>query len=77
MSTYQDEINSLTAQIAEIQTAISSILAGGQSFSIGSGSTSRSVTQADLKTLIAEKNNLQARLAELRGSAGMVINPGW
>jgi hypothetical protein len=77
MGTFQDEITLIGLQLTEIQTAITFILIGGQSYSISSGSTSRTVTQADLKTLITEKNNLQNRLNELQSNAGLSLGAGW
>ena len=45
-------------QLENINEAIYSILAGGQSYKIGS----RSLTRADLATLIAERNRLESQL---------------
>lgn len=46
-------------QLAEVQAAISAILAGGQSVRVGD----RSVTMADLGELRAMQNELQAKVA--------------
>ena len=45
-------------QLENINEAIYNILAGGQSYKIGS----RSLTRADLATLIAERNRLESQL---------------
>ncbi len=51
----------LTAEqrLIEVNNAISNILVGGQSYKIGS----RSLTRADLDTLLAMQRDLQAQLA--------------
>lgn len=51
----------LTAEqrLIEVNNAISNILVGGQSYKIGS----RSLTRADLDTLLAMQKDLQAQLA--------------
>ena len=45
-------------QLENINEAIYNILSGGQSYKIGS----RSLTRADLATLIAERNRLESQL---------------
>ena len=45
-------------QLENINEAIYNILAGGQSYNFGS----RSLTRADLATLIAERNRLESQL---------------
>ena len=45
-------------QLKNVNEAIYKILAGGQSYRIGT----RSLTRADLATLIAERNKLEAQL---------------
>lgn len=45
-------------QLKEMNEAIYKILAGGQSYKIGT----RSLTRADLATLIAERNRLESQL---------------
>jgi hypothetical protein len=46
-------------KLVEVNQAISNILVGGQSYKIGS----RSLTRADLNTLLAMQRDLQAQLA--------------
>lgn len=46
-------------KLIEVNQAISNILVGGQSYKIGS----RSLTRADLNTLLAMQRDLQAQLA--------------
>lgn len=47
-------IKTYNEQLEEVQTAITQILTGGQSYSIGG----RSLTRADLPTLFEEKKRL-------------------
>ena len=46
-------------KLLEVNQAISNILVGGQAYKIGS----RSLTRADLNTLLAMQRDLQAQLA--------------
>ena len=46
--------------LAQVNTAIVAIMAGGQSYKIGS----RSLTRADLATLRAMRDDLEAQLAQ-------------
>lgn len=52
--------------LTEVNTAISKILVGGQSYKIGS----RQLTRADLKELYAIRNDLQAQAAA--GTPGLL-----
>lgn len=47
-------------RLEDVNTAIQAVLLGGQSYKIGS----RSLTRADLAALLAERDNLQAQLAQ-------------
>lgn len=49
----------LDTMLEQVNTAISTILVGGQSYKIGS----RQLTRADLKELYAIRNDLQAQAA--------------
>lgn len=57
MATTREQIEE---ELDETNTAIRKIMVGGQSYKIGS----RQLTRADLATLIAHKNDLEATLAE-------------
>ena len=46
--------------LEEVNSAISAVLVGGQSYKIGS----RNLTRADLKELYKMKNDLQAQLSQ-------------
>lgn len=46
-------------KLLEVNTAISNVLVGGQSYKIGS----RSLTRADLDTLLAMQKDLQCQIA--------------
>ncbi len=50
---------SIQEQLTQVESAITTILAGGQSYKIGS----RQLTRADLNTLRAMKKELEAELA--------------
>jgi len=52
-------------QLVQVEAAISSILAGGQSYKIGS----RELTRADLKLLYSMQVDLKARIAAQNGSS--------
>lgn len=53
------ETTTVQERLNQVNTAISTILAGGQSYKIGS----RSLTRADLNTLRAMQKELEAELA--------------
>lgn len=53
-------MNKTKAMLEEVDSAISAVLAGGQSYKIGS----RNLTRADLKELYKMKNDLQAQLSQ-------------
>lgn len=53
-------------ELAEIDTAISTILSGAQSYKIGT----RSLTRADLATLYKRKDTLEDLVAALSGGSG-------
>lgn len=55
-------------KLLEVNQAISNILVGGQAYKIGS----RSLTRADLNTLLAMQRDLQAQLANQ--DAGLMDN---
>lgn len=52
-------------RLALVNEAIESVLYGGQSYKIGS----RSLTRADLSTLIAERNKLESDIAAGQSTA--------
>jgi len=57
-------------QLDEINAAISAILSGAQSYKIGS----RSITKANLDTLIKERQRLEYKLAAEQGFGISVAN---
>lgn len=67
----------IQAEIDEISAAISAIRNGGQSYTIGSGPSTRTVTMADYDTLVKERRDLYAQLATAQGSSGLTIGAGW
>jgi len=72
-----EEITEIEAELVQIKAAINALRLGGQSFTISSGASSRSVTMVDYSILVKDKRDLELRLRELRGGGGMVIKPGW
>lgn len=52
-------LNSIKAQLAEVNNSISQIQKGGQSASFGTDGENRSITQADLGTLLKERQRLE------------------
>lgn len=70
----------IQAEIDEISEAMSHILAGGQSYTITSGSgagSSRTVTMADYNTLKAHRDELYAELSEVGSTRATRIRAGW
>lgn len=67
-------------EIAEINTALSHIRKGGQSYTITSASgagTSRMVTMADYNTLVKDKIRLENLLASVQNKRSYRITPAW
>ena len=64
-------------EIDEITTALSHIRKAGQSYTINSGSSTRTVTFADYDSLVSERRDLLAQLDELEGNAGLTLTAGW
>ena len=61
-----DITNTPAEVLAQVNTAINTILVGGQSYKIGS----RQLNRADLKELYAIRNDLQAQVAA--GTPGLL-----
>jgi hypothetical protein len=66
-----------TAELAQINEAISHILQGGQSYSLNTGGGSRTVTYADYNALVQRKKALETQLAIGSGSIGGRIGAAW
>lgn len=67
-------------EITYVREAISTVIRGGQSYSIGSGGSTRTVTQATLKELKSHLIDLQQELAELECSSetkGITLGASW
>jgi hypothetical protein len=69
----------LQTELAEIKQAITNIRLGGQSYTItsGTGGNSRTVTQADYNSLIADKNRLEAQIANMQNRRAVKFRAGW
>lgn len=72
-------LTDLQAELTAIKTAITAVQTAGQSYTIasGNGGSSRTVTQADLKTLYAEKKEIESQIAMIQGYGGSRMVPGW
>jgi len=80
MSDYdQKTAAEIQAEILEIDTALSFIRSGGQSYIITSGSsgTSRTVTNADYTMLVEHRNDLAMQLRTLQGKRAFRVRPCW
>ena len=67
----------LLESIAEIKAALSAIRQGGQSYTIDTGSSIRTVTMADYASLRAELKELYRELASIQGNGSFNIEVGW
>ena len=69
----------ITAEIAEINTALSQIRKAGQSYTINSvlGGTQRTVTSADYDKLVKHRNELQMQLNELNETRAFRVRSSW
>lgn len=63
MEVKEEPYSSPSQQLRVLNEAIYNIMVGGQSYKIGT----RSLTRADLSTLIAERNRLEAQEAQESG----------
>lgn len=70
-------LEELEAELAEVTAAISAIRKGGQSYSINTGGSIRTVTMADYEQLRRERSEIIQALREIEGSAGITLGPGW
>ena len=74
------EIATIQAEITEINTALSHIRKGGQSYTITSASgagTSRTVTMANYDSLVKQRNELQKQIDSAQGRRGFRAGCGW
>jgi hypothetical protein len=75
------ELTDKTAELAQITTAITHILSGGQEYTITSGSgmgSSRVVKLADIESLFVEKRQLEIDIKILSGSNSATrFRAGW
>lgn len=67
----------LRAELVKVNDAIDAILAGGQSYSIGSGGGTRATTSASLDTLYKRKRDIEYSLYCLSGQSGLRVGFGW
>jgi len=73
-------ITEVEQEITYVREAISTVVRGGQSYSIGSGGSTRTVTQATMKELKSHLIDLQQELAELNDSTdttGISLGASW
>lgn len=74
MAYTETELNTI---IAEYSAARSAILAGGASYTITSGGSTRTVTLADISEIEKQIGIYMQKLSELNGSKGFVARAGW
>jgi len=67
----------IQTEIDQITTALSQIRIAGQSYTISTASSTRTVTMADYDKLKQERRELILQLEELNGTAGMTLTAGW
>ena len=67
----------IIAILAEYQAARSAILVGGQSYTINTNGSIRTVTLADLELIEKQIQIYSQMLNEAKGNAGFQIKPGW
>jgi len=80
MSDYdQKTAAEIQTEIAEIETALSFIRTGGQSYTLtaGPGGTTRTVTNADYSMLVKHRNDLYSQLRTLEGKRAVRMRAGW
>jgi hypothetical protein len=74
------EIAAIQLEITEINTALSHIRKGGQSYTITSASgagTSRTVTMANYDSLVKQRNELQKQIDGATGKRAFRAGCGW
>lgn len=70
-------LEELEAELAEVTAAISAIRKAGQSYTINTGGSIRTVTMADYEQLRRERSELIQALREIEGAAGITLGAGW
>ena len=70
-------IEQIEDEIAEITTALSFIRSGGQSYTIETGSSKRTVTNVDYDLLVQQRRDLNSQLQTLNGEGGLTLGAGW
>lgn len=76
MSDYLETAD-LEEELSEITAALSAIRKGGQSYTINTGGSIRTVTMADYEQLRRERSEIIQTLREIGGSAGLTLGAGW
>lgn len=67
-------------EIDDVRNAITAVIRGGQSYSIGSGGSTRMVTQATISELKSHLKDLNQELNELvcpTDTVGYSVGAGW
>jgi hypothetical protein len=70
----EEQLETILAQYVAAQTAV---LSGGQSYTISSGGSTRTVTMADIGEINKQICNYSSALAEAKGNKGFQARPGW
>ncbi len=70
----------IEAELLEVSTAISAIMAGGQEYTIttaSGGGTSRTFKAADIGILQQMRKDLRADLSSINGTSAFRLRAGW
>lgn len=75
------QITVLKTELTAVNSAISALLGGAQSYTLDTGQTRETVTRSNLTELRRHRRELMAEVQELQnmisGSASYVARPGW
>lgn len=74
------DATTIQAEIDDVRAAISAVIRGGKNYTINSGGSSRTVTQADMKDLRSWLTALTQELAEVEDTSdtkGFLMGANW
>jgi hypothetical protein len=78
---WRDRLAAKQAQLAAIETAITAVSSGVQSYQLNTGQTQQLVTKANLGSLRLMAKDLESDIATLQarlcGGAQFNVRPGW
>jgi hypothetical protein len=77
----EERLEAKKASVAALDAAITALQSGAQMYSLDTGQTRQSVTKANLASLIASRESLEAEIVNLHnrlcGGAAIVARPGF